>query len=330
MQYIIKLPAFIFGITLISILLISCQTSPELPNRDFRQDMRDFVIRIADTAHVTDSFFIVIPQNGQELLSLTEEPDGQLAINYIAAIDGTGKEDLYYGYTGDNIATPTAENLYMKAYLDLFEENGIEVLTIDYCSTESYMLDSYTENSSNGFISFAADHRDLNNIPVYPSSIYNQNTEDITDISLAKNFLYLINSENYVTKQDFISAVSETNYDAIIIDLFHNEEIYTPDEIAQLQIKNTGGSRLVIAYMSIGEAEDYRFYWDNSWSTGNPIWLDRENPDWEGNYKVRYWEDDWQEIILKGADSYLGKILAAEFDGVYLDIIDGFEYFENY
>ena len=31
------------------------------------------------------------------------------------------------------------------------------------------------------------------------------------------NFLYIINSENYNTKQEFINAVAETNYDLIII-----------------------------------------------------------------------------------------------------------------
>ena len=53
------------------------------------------------------------------------------------------------------------------------------------------------------------------------------------------------------------------------------------------------------------------------------------SPDWEGNYKVRYWEEDWQAIIYGDADSYLQKILDAGFDGVYLDIIDAFEYFER-
>jgi len=81
--------------------------------------------------------------------------------------------------------------------------------------------------------------------------------------------------------------------------------------------------------MSIGEAEDYRYYWDSTWRTGNPIWLDKENSDWSGNYKVRYWEYGWQNIIFGNDDSYLKKILDAAFDGVYLDIIDGFEYFEE-
>jgi len=48
-----------------------------------------------------------------------------------------------------------------------------------------------------------------------------------------------------------------------------------------------------------------------------------ENPDWPGNYK--YWNPDWQTVIYGN----LGKILAAGFDGVYLDLIDAFEIFEQ-
>jgi cysteinyl-tRNA synthetase, unknown class len=330
MQNINKLSVFYIGIILIILQFVSCQTSPDIPARDFRQDMRDFVINIADTAHTADSSFIVIPQNGQELLSLSDGPGGSIATDYIAAIDGTGREDLYYGYNADDVATPPAENEYMINYLERFETEGIEVLIIDYCSTESYMLNSYTDNNSKGFISFAADQRDLTNIPEYPPSPYNVNSDDITDISLARNFLFMINSKNFNSTQNFVDTIKLTNYDVIIIDLFHNEETYTSSQINQLKFKDNGGSRLVICYMSIGEAEDYRFYWDPSWDTTNPIWLGRENPDWAGNYKVRYWEENWQNIILTGGDSYLGKILAAGFDGVYLDIIDGFEYFENY
>ena len=29
-------------------------------------------------------------------------------------------------------------------------------------------------------------------------------------------------------------------------------------------------------------------------ATKKPAWLERENPDWDGNYKVRYWHPDWQ------------------------------------
>ncbi len=315
-----------------SVLLISsCSTTPNIPDLDFRQEMRDFVVIISNTAKKVNPAFIIIPQNGQELISLTDNPEGPLATAYAAAIDGTGREDLYYGYTGDNTETPPSENNYMLKYLNRFKREGIEVLTTDYCSTPGNMDNSYQYNYNEGFASFAADQRNLNNIPSYPAEPWNVNTNNITDLSQVKNFLYLINSENFNSTQNFIDTLKLTNYDLIIIDLFHNETEFTKSDISSLKTKYNGGKRLVIAYMSIGEAEDYRsFYWNNSWKTGSPIWLDRENPDWAGNYKVRYWEKEWQDIILSGSSSYLGKILAAEFDGVYLDIIDGFEYFENY
>ncbi|TAN37800.1 MAG: hypothetical protein EPN23_04615 [Verrucomicrobia bacterium] len=44
------------------------------------------------------------------------------------------------------------------------------------------------------------------------------------------------------------------------------------------------------AYLSIGEAGDYRGYWEKEWSAQPPTWLGAENPDWKGNFKVRYWQ----------------------------------------
>ena len=81
--------------------------------------------------------------------------------------------------------------------------------------------------------------------------------------------------------------------------------------------------------MSVGEAEDYRYYWQNNWSTNKPNWLDAENPNWPGNYKVKYWDKNWQNIIVGNDQSYTKKILDANFDGVYLDIIDAFEYYQK-
>lgn len=57
--------------------------------------------------------------------------------------------------------------------------------------------------------------------------------------------------------------------------------------------------------------------------------MDAENPNWAGNFKVRYWQKEWQNIIFGNDDSYLHKIMGANFDGVYLDIIDAFDYYEH-
>ncbi|MGY4706533.1 MJ1477/TM1410 family putative glycoside hydrolase [Candidatus Bipolaricaulota sp. J31] len=104
---------------------------------------------------------------------------------------------------------------------------------------------------------------------------------------------------------------------------------YRADEIGSL----TRRGITVLAYLSIGEAEDYRYYWDGAWDVnrdgtpdpGAPQWLGRANPDWPGNYRVRYWDPAWQGIVL----SYLERILAQGFSGVYLDTVDSFEYWSD-
>ena len=50
--------------------------------------------------------------------------------------------------------------------------------------------------------------------------------------------------------------------------------------------------------------------------TGDPEWLDSVNPNWDGNFKVRYSDPDWQSILFGGEGAYLDRILAAGFDGV--------------
>jgi cysteinyl-tRNA synthetase len=91
-------------------------------------------------------------------------------------------------------------------------------------------------------------------------------------------------------------------------------------EVSEIQ---TSG-KIVVSYISIGEAEDYRYYFENNWLDSPPSWLGEENPDWEGNYKVNYWEQDWKDIVF----DYIDKILSSNFNGIYLDIIDAYEYYE--
>ncbi|MFC1849847.1 endo alpha-1,4 polygalactosaminidase [candidate division CSSED10-310 bacterium] len=295
---------------------------------DYRQEMRNFVQAISQYAKGINPNFNVITQNGQELLTRDGEENGSPDTTYIKALDGVGQEDLFYGYTDDNEATPANEKNYLIAFLDVAKNNGLKVLVTDYCWTRSYMEDSYFQNEKRGYISFAADHRELDNIPAYPTEPYNVSSQNIMSLSDARNFLYLINPSSFPNKGSFLEALRETDYDVFIIDLFYDEAALTAQELASLKIKANGGTRKVIAYMSIGEAESYRFYWQDEWNSNPPSWLAEENPDWPGNFKVRYWDPAWQSIIYGNDGSYVKKILDAGFDGTYLDIIDAFEYFE--
>jgi cysteinyl-tRNA synthetase len=117
-----------------------------------------------------------------------------------------------------------------------------------------------------------------------------------------------------------IGALAESPYDVVVIDYSYDGSAageFSHDDIAELR----AAGKTVLAYFSIGEAEDYRFYWKSSWRPGKPNYIADENPDWPGNYAVKYWTAGWWNDAL---EPYLDRILDAGFDGVYLDKVDAY------
>ena len=147
----------------------------------------------------------------------------------------------------------------------------------------------------------------------------------------------VVNDFAYQLQDVDITEMGSSKYDLVIIDYSSDgseEGEYTSSEL--LLMKNPE-DKFLLSYLSIGEAETYRFYWEDSWDSNSdgtpdpaaPEWLDVENPEWEGNFKVEYWDQEWQEIIFGSNESYLDRIIAAGFDGCYLDIIDAYEYYQS-
>ena len=317
----------------IIILHFSCQPGRLrnlLLRPDYRKAMRSFVRQISSKAKNQKPGFIVIAQNGLELLTDNGTANGIPDQSYLNALDGVGQEGVFFGYEFENGETPGPIRDHLSAYLNISHLIGKQKLVIDYCSTSSDMDESYLLNDLYGFLSFATDKRKLNTIPLHSSKPFNVNSENISEIIQARNFLFILSYELFDRRSDFLQTLRHTDYDLLIIDLFYNDGIaFTPEEVQSLKTKNNGGSRLVLCYLSIGEAENYRYYWHKSWEKNAPRWLEKENPKWPGNYKVKYWNKNWQSIITGNADSYLQKIINSKFDGVYLDIIDAFQYFEQ-
>lgn len=128
------------------------------------------------------------------------------------------------------------------------------------------------------------------------------------------------------------ALIAASGFDLMVVD--HSRDgtgsgAFTADEVRLMQRKPDGERRIVLSYMSIGEAEDYRTYWKPEWSETPPEWLEAVNPDWPGNFKVKFWHSGWQELIYGNPEAYLDQIIAAGFDGVYLDIVDAYWYFQE-
>lgn len=134
-----------------------------------------------------------------------------------------------------------------------------------------------------------------------------------------------------------VSPAREAPFDMLVVDGTTGATDGTPigkEDVANLKGKPGGGQRLLISYLSIGEAEDYRKdYFNAEYMTEDaPDWLLSENERWKGNRRIRFCEEGWQRTILGDDDgrnvynsvepSPLYRLIEAGFDGVYLDRVD--------
>lgn len=105
-------------------------------------------------------------------------------------------------------------------------------------------------------------------------------------------------------------------------------------EVEQLKRKPDGSRRIVVSYMSVGEAEDYRpdYFTPEYMTEDAPDWLGHENPQWKGNRVINPCHAGWQATILgdeNGRNVYnsidpspLYRLIELGFDGIYLDRVD--------
>ncbi len=136
-----------------------------------------------------------------------------------------------------------------------------------------------------------------------------------------------------------IESLVQSHYDLLVLEPTRTEKgsenFDTSDMISRLHDSPGASlnSKLVIAYIDIGEAEDWRYYWNDSWSAptedekGIPDFLISIDPDdWSGCYPVAYWDDRWKDIIIYNDDSYIQKILDDGFDGIYMDWVEAYDH----
>lgn len=92
----------------------------------------------------------------------------------------------------------------------------------------------------------------------------------------------------------------------------------TSAELAQLKAQGT----LVVAYLSVGEAEPGRAWYNDG--RVNLQWLLDKNEDW-GSYYVDAGQAGWQQLMA----DLTSEFIAVGFDGVFLDTIDTVDIFPD-
>jgi cysteinyl-tRNA synthetase len=133
---------------------------------------------------------------------------------------------------------------------------------------------------------------------------------------------------------DELSTLAATDYPLLVVEPGQNFK-ETPNDMASivsaLRTAPDGSERLLLAYVDIGQAEDYRQYWKASWvaptenEVGSPDFLLALDPDgWSGNYVVAYWDTRWKDLWL-GPEGIVAELAEAGFDGIYLDWVEAYD-----
>ena len=155
----------------------------------------------------------------------------------------------------------------------------------------------------------------------------------VTRLNAATTWMYQIQNLNDPGAAEYLAA---TDYPMLVIEPGNNFDddtgrYETAKILTKLRTAPDDSERLILAYIDVGEAEDYRDYWQDNWvaptetTVGSPDFLITIDPDgWSGNYPVAYWRPEWQALWL-GDDGIISKLAKLGFDGIYLDWIEGYD-----
>ena len=126
-----------------------------------------------------------------------------------------------------------------------------------------------------------------------------------------------------------IGRLADSRYDLLVIDQTRSlkgEEGYdSAADVARLKGSegSSGGKKVVVCYLDVGEAESYRWYWRDGWRVGSPEWIVAPDPDgWDENYPVKFWRPEWKRIMNEAVD----RIIEDGYDGIYLDWLEVYSF----
>ncbi len=126
-----------------------------------------------------------------------------------------------------------------------------------------------------------------------------------------------------------VQALARTAYPMLVVEPGTGKA--AEELVKALRLTPQGQPRVLLAYVSPGEAEKWRPYWRKDWVApgrgrrGSPDFLVTRDPDgWGGSYPVAYWKPEWKKLWL-GSDGIIAQLARAGFDGAYLDWVEAYD-----
>ena len=305
-----------------------------------RDEMRKFIRAISQNARRLDPNFVVMTQDGLELLEQVDSVDTTRRVpasTYIRSLDGLLVRGMFFRPPEPDdrdkfVQTDTRVSAELSRLADVGKARGHQVLIADYVVDGKMALNVIKLGLGKGYVPFVTTGRgfSFDHIPTKFGRPINENPTNITGIKHAKNYLYMLDSSRYDRQEEFVEALANTNYDAVIIDLFHRgRQAFTPENIKGMRFKKLGARRLVLAYLNVGQAETFRYYWQPNWRSGSPSFIASAVSGHSDRYYVRFWDAGWQNMIAAQQGSYLQGVLRQGFDGVLLDGVEAYKFFEG-
>ncbi len=302
---------------------------------DYREEMRRFVQSIGKFARKYRRDFQVLPINGLELLVKINSADEDVrnpARTYMRSINGIVQEGLFYGIP--EIGKPTDEKRRERLLplARMAKKTGLKVLVVDYAKAPETVDAARRLAAKEGFVFFGTPLRgtEITAVPAYPRRPYGESANSVVSLNSINNFLVLRETSGFGQVDEFALKMHENNFDLIVVDVFHSlDEPLSPRAVETLKYKKLGAKRLVFAYVDISSAATDDYFWKNNWREGSPRWIGAPVPSDPDRFFVQYWHPEWRKIITGDTNSYIYGIIRQGFDGVILDGMENFRFFEG-
>ena len=196
---------------------------------DMREEMRKFVISIAQFSRQYRRDFRIIARGGLDLLVKRDDVDEDRtppARTYVRALDGLIAEGMFFTKQRPGKPPPIERQAAMLNLANHAKNNGVRVFTLDYGKGNKFVDKAHAEAQKRGFVSLVSSRPllDISSLPAYPKRPFGENSESILSLGQVRNFIAVTNSIPYGREDNFALTLHSTNYDMVIVDVFHGRD----------------------------------------------------------------------------------------------------------